>query len=55
MNFIKRIKKLKYKNDAERASVLKDYSDATSEPGKKKLFGGTRLINWTHLQKIRLN
>ena len=38
----KRIKKLKYKNDAERASVLKDYSDATSEPGKKKLFGGTR-------------
>ena len=38
----KRIKKLKYKNDSERASVLKDYSDSISKSGKKKLFGGTR-------------
>ena len=38
----KRIKKLKYKNDSERASVLKDYSDSISESGEKKLFGGAR-------------
>ena len=37
----KRIKKIKYKNDKERALVLKDYSDSISAPGRKKLFGGT--------------
>ena len=38
----KTIKKHKYKNDSERASVLKDYSDATSQSEKKGLFGGAR-------------
>ena len=32
----------KYKNDTERASILKEYSDSVSSSGKKKLFGGTR-------------
>ena len=40
-DLFKRIKKIKYKNDKERALVLKQYSDSISEPGKKKLFGGT--------------
>ena len=37
----KRIKKIKYNNDQERAMVLKQYSDAISQPGRKKFFGGT--------------
>tara|TARA_B100001559_G_C16095353_1_gene436798 strand:+ start:101 stop:523 length:423 start_codon:yes stop_codon:yes gene_type:complete len=37
----KRIKKVKYKNDKERALVLQNYSNSVSEPGRKKLFGGT--------------
>ena len=37
----KRVKKLKYKNDKERASVLLDYQNSITVPAKKKLFGGT--------------
>ena len=38
----KKIKKAKYKNDTERASILKEYSDSVSSSGRKKLFGGAR-------------
>ena len=37
----KRIKKIKYKNDKERASVLLEYQNSITVPAKKKLFGGT--------------
>ena len=37
----KRIKKVKYKNDKERALVLQNYSNSISQPEKKKFFGGT--------------
>ena len=37
----KRIKKIKYKNDKERAMALKQYTDSISQTGKKKFFGGT--------------